>query len=94
MKSDVPPPAGGRKPTPTLPGWPRLLSVDQAAAYLGVSFWTLREFIHDGSIVAVPMPRPQTLRMRERAGLGDTVRRLLVDVRDLDAMVDAWKRKA
>ncbi len=74
--------------------WPRLLSIDQAAQYLGLSYWTVREFINDGSIKAGPLPRPDTLRMRERRALGDTVRRLLIDRNDLDALVDNWKRRA
>ncbi len=74
--------------------WPRLLSVEQAGQYLGVSYWTVREFINDGSVKAVPLPRPDTLRQRERRALGDTVRRLLIDRHDLDALVDRWKRGA
>jgi hypothetical protein len=78
----------------TVAAWPRLLSIEQAAQYLGVSYWTVREFINDGSIKAVPLPRPDTLRQRERRSLGDTVRRLLIDRLDLDALVDTWKRRA
>ena len=74
--------------------WPRLLSVEQAGQYLGVSVWTIREFINDGSIKAVPLPRPETLRQRERRALGDTVRRLLIDRADLDELVESWKRRA
>ncbi|MFN8624404.1 MAG: hypothetical protein U0587_00210 [Candidatus Binatia bacterium] len=78
----------------TVTAWPRLLSVEQAAQYLGISYWTMREFINDSSIKAVPLPRPETLRQRERRALGDTVRRLLIDRYDLDALVDTWKRRA
>jgi hypothetical protein len=78
----------------TVTAWPRLLSVEQAAQYLSISYWTVREFINDGSIKAVPLPRPETLRQRERRALGDTVRRLLIDRLDLDALVDTWKRRA
>jgi len=78
----------------TVAAWPRLLSIEQAARYLSISYWTLREFINDGSIKAVPLPRPETLRQRERRALGDTVRRLLIDRHDLDALVDTWKRRA
>jgi hypothetical protein len=74
--------------------WPRLLSIEQAAEYLSVSYWTVREFINDGSIKAVPLPRPDTLRQRERRALGDTVRRLLIDRNDLDSLVESWKRRA
>jgi hypothetical protein len=78
----------------TVAAWPRLLSVEQAAQYLGISYWTVREFINDGSIKVVPLPRPETLRQRERRALGDTVRRVLIDRHDLDALVDTWKRRA
>lgn len=74
-------------------GWPRLLSVDQAAAYLGVSFWTVREFVNDGSIPTVRLPRPRTDRMRKRQPVNDTVRRLLIDRADLDALVERWKEQ-
>ena len=76
---------------PVAPGWPRLLDAKQAAAYLNVSFWTLREFIHDGSIPTVRLPRPRTARMRKRHPVNDTVRRLLIDRADLDNLVDRWK---
>lgn len=78
----------------TAPGWPRLLSVDQAAAYLGLSFWTFRELLNAGTVPTVRVPRPNTLRMRERRALSDTVRRLLIDRNDLDALVESWKRRA
>ncbi len=75
------------------PGWPRLLDAQQAAAYLNVSFWTLREFINDGSIPTVRLPRPRTLRMRKRQPVSDTVRRLLIDRADLDELVQRWKQR-
>jgi hypothetical protein len=59
-----------------VPGWPRLLDVHQAAAYLGVSFWTFRELINAGNVPVVRLPRPQTERAQRRRPLGDTVRRL------------------
>lgn len=78
----------------TVPGWPRLLSADQAAAYLGLSFWTFRELLNAGTVPTVRVPRPNTLRMRERRALSDTVRRLLIDRNDLDALVERWKERA
>jgi len=76
----------------TVTAWPRLLSVEQAAQYLGISYWTVREFINDGSVKAVRLPRADTLRQRERRALSDTVRRLLLDRNDLDELVERWKR--
>ena len=74
-------------------GWPRLLNVEEAARYLGISFWTMREFVNAGSIPTVRLPRPQTDRMRRRRPVNDTVRRLLIDRRDLDALVERWKER-
>jgi hypothetical protein len=67
--------------------------VYQAAAYLNLSFWTVREFINDGSIPTVRLPRPRTERMRRRQPVTDTVRRLLIDKADLDALVERWKER-
>lgn len=49
----------------------RLLGVREAAAYLSLSHWTLREMVWRGEIPEV------------RIG-----RRLLLDVRDLDALIE------
>lgn len=88
-------PQGSQKRTPdrqsSAHGWPRLLNVEQAAQYLGLSFWTLRELVNDGSIPTVRVPRAQTLRMKERHAASDYVRRLLVDRADLDSLVERWK---
>jgi excisionase family DNA binding protein len=75
------------------PGWPRLLNVEEAARYLGISFWTMREFVNAGSIPTVRLPRPRTDRMRRRRPVTDTVRRLLIDRLDLDALVECWKER-
>jgi hypothetical protein len=76
-----------------VPGWPRLLSIEQAGAYLNVSHWTLREFINAGDVPTVRLPRPQTPRQRKRAHANDTVRRLLIDRLDLDELVQRWKER-
>lgn len=62
---------------------PRLLDVNQAAAYLGISTWTLREMVADKLVHPVRMP--STRRQ------GEVSRRLLFDRADLDALVEAWK---
>ena len=82
-------PTANRRPASRSPvlGWPRLLDVHQAAAYLNVSFWTLREFLNAGSIPIVRLPRPRTSRVMKRRPVGDTVRRLLIDRADLDRLV-------
>jgi excisionase family DNA binding protein len=55
---------------------PRLLGIDQAAAYLGLSTWTLRDMVTGGEL------RPVRL-----LAAGREVRRLLFDRVDLDRMI-------
>lgn len=56
---------------------PRLLNTDEAAAYLGVCTGTVRSLMAKGLLTAI---RPPMLR------------KLLFDVRDLDVLVEQWKR--
>jgi len=53
---------------------PRLYSLKRAAEYLGVSYWTIRDYIFRGELPSVRLGR-----------------RVLVDVRDLDALVEKYK---
>ena len=69
---------------------PRLLNMRQAAEYLGCSFWTARDYILQGLIPVVDMP---PLRAREGDRQRKTLRRVLVDRVDLDAFVEARKRR-
>lgn len=64
---------------------PRLLDVNTAAAYLGVSPWTLRALMSHGEVRAVRFP--STRRP------GEVARRLLFDKADLDAVIELWKAK-
>src|SRR6266849_1786319 len=62
-------------PVPALcPVTPRLLDVDGAAAYLGVSAWTIRDLDAGGQLPRVRLPLPG----------GKELRRLLYDRTDLD----------
>lgn len=63
---------------------PRLLDIKGAAAYLSVSEWTLRAWMADGFIEPVTLP---TVRKSAEKN-----RRLLFDVRSLDAFVDARRQ--
>jgi hypothetical protein len=58
-----------------------LLDVRQAAGYLGVSAWTMRD-LEAGGIIA---------RVRVPLAHGGELRRLLFDRADLDALVSCWK---
>jgi hypothetical protein len=85
------------------PGWPRLLDLESAAAYVGLSPGMLREYVSDGTPLPVTRPvRPNTQRAHgiragkrtRRTAASAHVRRLLFDRVDLDTMVDGWKRRA
>lgn len=74
------------------PGWPRLLSLEQAGAYLGVSAWTVREWVNDGSLPIVEARRPRTASALKHRPAGANLRRLLVDRHDLDVLADSFTR--
>ena len=83
---------------------PRLLDLHSAAAYLGVSYWTMRDLVANGTVPQVRLPasrvdtKPRrngkpTFRVVLRAGdprLG-SFRRILVDRIDLDGLIERWK---
>lgn len=61
---------------------PRLLGLEDAARYLGgVSVWTVRDYIAAGKLTPVRLPGPG----------GQELRRVLLDIRDLDRLVDEDK---
>ena len=68
-------------------GTTRLLNLHQAASYLGLSWWTTRELVMGGTIPAVRLPAP-------RATDGRMLRRILIDVADLDALIAKWKDRS
>jgi excisionase family DNA binding protein len=59
----------------------RLLSVYEAADHLGVSHWTVRDMLHAGTLKPVRLP----------LGAGRELRRILVDRRDLDDLIERSK---
>ncbi len=67
----------------TSPGG-RLMDLRTAAAYLGCSYWTLRDLVLNGHIPAVRFPSP-------RARDGRVMRRILIDSRDLERLIERWK---
>jgi hypothetical protein len=85
----------------SLPGWPRLLPLELASVYVGLSSDTLLGYVTDGSLRVTRPLRPNTARAHGyRAGKSrrtvahiETLRRLLFDRVDLDALVDRWKRE-
>ena len=58
----------------------------EAALYLGISAWSVREWIASGVIPCVRIVLPTTSKRK-----GDTCRRILIDVQDLDALIEQWK---
>ncbi len=60
---------------------PRLLDLKGAAAYLGISPWTIRDLEANGTLRRVNVP----------SGPGRDLRKLLFDRKDLDHLVEAWK---
>jgi hypothetical protein len=62
----------------------RLLDLQAAARYLGISYWTMRDLAMGGSIPIVRFPCP-------RARDGRVIRRVLIDLRDLDAFIEQNK---
>jgi len=67
---------------------PRLLTMQAAAIYLGVSYWTVRDWLLQGLIPSVRLP---PLKPREGERPKQTLRRTLIDRADLDAFIDARK---
>jgi len=62
---------------------PRLLDVQAAARYLGLSPWTIRDLLAGGKLTRVAIPGPS----------GRDLRRVLVDRLELDRLVEAWKER-
>jgi len=60
---------------------PRLLDLEGAAQYLGVSSWTIRDMLDAGKIPRVRLPGED----------GKEIRKVLIDRNDLDQLVDQWK---
>ena len=65
----------------------RLMRLPEAARYLSLSYWTVRDLIGSGEIPTVRLPSPGT---RD----GRSLRRILIDVRDLDALIAKWKERS
>ena len=59
----------------------RLFDLGATAIYLGVSGWTVRDLEASGVLKRVRIPLPR----------GGEIRKVLFDVRDLDALVEKWK---
>jgi len=67
---------------------PRLLTVDQAAIYLGLGSDTIYELVTRGVLRRIRIPAPPTAKRG-----GSEVRKILLDRQDLDAQIDAWRER-
>jgi hypothetical protein len=74
----------GRGTVIPLPLSPRLLDLEAAATYLGVSPWTVRDLEAAGVLPRIRVPLPG----------GRELRKLLFDKADRDQLVEAWKEAA
>ena len=64
-----------------VPITPRLLDLSAAAAYLGLSVWTVRDLEGTGTLARVRIPMPNNGELRK----------LLFDRTDLDELIERWK---
>jgi len=69
----------------------RLFSLNEAAEYLGVSYWSVRDWVLAGIIAPVHLP---ALRPREGDRARTTLRRVVIDREDLDRFINARKAGA
>lgn len=60
---------------------PRLLDFHQAGQYCNVSPWTIRAWVDNGALATVKLPA--------YGKDGRTLRRALVDVRELDRLIES-----
>ena len=70
------------------PVTPRLLNLRQSAAYLNISYWSVRDYALAGYLPVVQLP---ALRPREGAKGKTQLRRVLIDRVDLDKFINSRK---
>jgi hypothetical protein len=79
---------------PTLPDWPRLLSLILAALYCSVGKRVIEDWIREGLLEPVPMPgstlRDKAGNIVARAGQR-RIAKILIDRVDLDRLIDGRK---
>jgi hypothetical protein len=74
---------------------PRLLDLHNAARYMSLSYWTVRDLVNTGQLPTVKVPCMFTWnskkKMRVRVNDGRSVRRVLLDRLDLDRFIEQCK---
>jgi hypothetical protein len=84
----------GKRPTDQRTvGQGRLLSLKQAAAYVGVSYWLLRDYVIDGTLQPVRLPGSRLKKDgRLVANSKDHhMRKIMLDREDLDRLISESK---
>lgn len=78
----------------TITGWPRLLDLKGAALYLSVGARTVEDWVRDGLLDPVPMPGST---IKDKSGnivaraKARRIAKILIDRRDLDALIETRK---
>ncbi|MBI2834443.1 MAG: hypothetical protein HYX76_08455 [Acidobacteria bacterium] len=67
---------------------PRLTTMRGASRLMAVSYWTVRDYVLAGLLPTVELP---PLRPREGERPRRSLRRVLIDVADIDAFIEARK---
>jgi len=68
---------------------PRLMSLKQAAEYLGISYWSVRDYALQGKLQTVTLP---PLTPKEGDAAKRSMKRWLIERAELDAFVERCKR--
>ena len=78
-----------------LHAWPRLLDVHLAAAYLGLSASTVRDYVHAGLLQPVGLPGSRLRHSKATIARPQdrNLVKLLFDRKDLDLFVDQRKEE-
>ena len=74
-------------------GQGRLLSLKQAAAYVGVSYWLLRDYVIDGTLRPVRLPGSR-IKKDGRVTMNSKdhhMRKIMLDREDLDKLIEESK---
>ena len=85
------PQAGGHLVEQVIVRRSRLVDKDVAGQYLGTSTDTIERLIQTGALPVVRLPVEHRRSGRSRTGVS---RRVLIDVRDLDALIERSKETA
>jgi hypothetical protein len=79
---------------PTLPDWPRLMTLKMAAFYLSVGSRIVEDWVREQILVPIPLPG-SAIRSKGGAIVTPAAKRkiskILIDKSDLDALIESRK---